>query len=244
MKNRSNNKLLVILGVVVLALIVTVTIAVTRKKPETDNPDKSTTTTTSTTTEPTVDVIIPQEPIENESTAPTQDIAQEPTEEQKNVEVVTVIKPKIPQKKDNTTTTTTQKVQPTKAPEKKPNPTKPTTTTTKVTTTKVTTTKKNPSIPKQKDVDLTKLPNGAKFVDNDGNVCTISIENGTRYYIMDGLGIKRVIPDNYSDKTGSYDRCEKCGREDCGAAMRDWYCVVCKKTIPAHECHDASHVGK
>ena len=37
------------------------------------------------------------------------------------------------------------------------------------------------------------------------------------------------------------DKCPICGKYTCGLIMKDYFCVICKKTIPKLTCHPASH---
>lgn len=160
----------------------------------------------------------------------------EADEAEEKTEMVTLPKPTI---KNNTTTTTRKAPTNSTTTTKKQTVNKNTTTTTTKKT--VTTTKKNTSnLPKQSDIDLTKLSNGAKYIGNDGEVYIIKIIDGVRYAV-DSLGLRTVIRDNHSSVTGDYSHCENCGSADCAARMSDWYCPICKRTITAHECHPGSH---
>ncbi len=65
--------------------------------------------------------------------------------------------------------------------------------------------------------------------------------NGSLYYIND-MGLKKAYRSDASGKPGVPDgKCEVCGKTSCTNRMSDWYCSVCKKTIPAYSCHPREH---
>lgn len=46
-------------------------------------------------------------------------------------------------------------------------------------------------------------------------------------------------PEDSPSYDGSY--CLRCGQKGCCPAMQSYYCKICKKEIPAHECHPETH---
>lgn len=113
---------------------------------------------------------------------------------------------------------------------KKVSTTKAETTTKKVTTTKAeTTTKKNTEgtfnghKPYEVFVDASKGGN-SYYYDENGNL-----------WRAESLTAKPQEPT---------DECPLCGKENCGAYIKPWHCVVCDKDIAADECHPKSHLDK
>ena len=59
------------------------------------------------------------------------------------------------------------------------------------------------------------------------------------------MGLKKAYNPYASNEPGvPDDKCEVCGKTSCINPMSDYYCKVCKKTIPAYRCHSAAHYGK
>lgn len=67
-------------------------------------------------------------------------------------------------------------------------------------------------------------------------------ENGTKYSV-DENGIKRIVNDSPDITENRGDECPVCGKTTCIQSIKDYYCVICKKTIKAFTCHPASHYG-
>ncbi len=70
----------------------------------------------------------------------------------------------------------------------------------------------------------------------------IIYENGTKYSV-DENGIKRIVNDSPDITENRGDECPVCGKTTCIQSIKDYYCVICKKTIKAFTCHPASHYG-
>ena len=110
---------------------------------------------------------------------------------------------------------------------KKASVTKSESTTKKTSTTKENTTKGN------KDVTYNGYKPYEVFVDaSKGGNSYYYDENG-KLWRAESLTAKPQEPT---------DECPLCGKENCGAYIKPWHCVVCDKDIAADECHPLSHL--
>ncbi len=66
--------------------------------------------------------------------------------------------------------------------------------------------------------------------------------NGKKYYINQ-YGSKIIYRDSVSSTTNNYtgDQCRVCGKTTCNRVWDDYYCKICKKTIPGFSCHPKAH---
>lgn len=153
-----------------------------------------------------------------------------------------------------TTTTTTEESSETSTKTQENDTTEKKETTTKKKT--ETTTKKKVETTTKKQETTTKKPVSNKpdfkyhhtFV-KDGVTYYWIVDNGDEDggYYTDRTGIiKRskeyiegTTPEFTTDE--SWDSCSECGSKDCTPAMQNYYCKICKKEIPAFECHPKTH---
>lgn len=63
-----------------------------------------------------------------------------------------------------------------------------------------------------------------------------------KYYINQ-YGSKTLYRAPTSSTTNNYtgDQCRACGKTSCKQIWADYYCKVCKKTIPELTCHPKAH---
>lgn len=112
------------------------------------------------------------------------------------------------------------------------------TSTLKVTTTKVeeTTTKKQ-----ETNAPAGYTPTG-EYATIDGKKYELYLEenSGSTVY-FNHLGLPKIYDPNISGVTKNREGCPYCEKTTCTPSMSDYYCVTCKKTIPAHTCHQSSH---
>ena len=73
----------------------------------------------------------------------------------------------------------------------------------------------------------------------------IVYEDGVKYSV-DENGIRWVIPEGYQGVTENRDanKCPYCGKTTCCPFSYDYFCVICKKTIPKNTCHPEDHLLK
>ena len=111
-----------------------------------------------------------------------------------------------------------------------------TTTTKKASVTKSeSTTKKNSTTKGNKNVTYNGYKPYEVFVDaSKGGNSYYYDENG-RLYCAEAL---TAVPKEPTDE------CPLCGKENCGAYIKPWHCVVCDKDIATDECHPLSHLKK
>lgn len=72
----------------------------------------------------------------------------------------------------------------------------------------------------------------------------IVYEDGVKYSIdKDGIWTRVDDSPNITEDRDA-NKCSVCGKKTCCRYFYEYYCVVCKKTIPAHTCHPESHLDK
>lgn len=74
----------------------------------------------------------------------------------------------------------------------------------------------------------------------------IIYEDGVKYSV-DENGIRWVIPEGYQEgvtENRDGNKCPYCGKTTCCPFSYDYFCVICKKTIPKNTCHPEDHLLK